>query len=315
MQSTKFAPTPLRILITGATGFIGQSLVPLLLTQGHNIIVWSRSPQKAKAQFGFSVEAVADLQEINDQPVDLVINLAGAKILGMPWTESRRKVLYKSRIDLTNKLVEWMQLRSQKPSLFLSASAIGYYGIQAQTDKAEWTEEQPPQSIFMSQLCQDWEAAAKTISAQVPVVVMRFGVVLGHGGALPMMLLPIKSGLGGRLGTGEQVMSWIHLQDLLGAMAHISHKNFSGEKRLENFSAINFTSPQSVTQTEFSKTAAALLNRPWWLMTPTFSLKLLGEQSDLLLEGQRVVPFELLKSGFEFSFPDIDSALKDILHK
>jgi uncharacterized protein len=315
MQSTKFAPTPLRILITGATGFIGQSLVPLLLAQGHQVIVWSRSSQKAKAQFGFSVEAVADLQEIDDQLVDLVINLAGARILGMPWAESRRKVLYSSRIDLTKKLVEWMQSRTQKPSLFLSASAIGYYGIQAQSDKTEWTEEQPPQSIFMSQLCQEWETVAKAISSQVPVVAMRLGVVLGHGGALPMMLLPIKSGLGGRLGTGKQVMSWIHLQDLLKAMAHISHKHFSGENRHENFSAINFTSPQAVTQTEFSKTAAGLLNRPWWLATPAFSLKLLGEQSDLLLEGQRVVPFELLKSGFEFSFPDIESALKDILQK
>lgn len=315
MQSTKFAPTPLRILITGATGFIGQSLVPLLLAQGHKVIVWSRSPQKAKAQFGFSVEAVADLQEINDQPVDLVINLAGARILGLPWTESRRKVLYSSRIDLTKKLVEWMQSRTQKPSLFLSASAIGYYGIQAQSDKTEWTEEQPPQSIFMSQLCQDWEAAAKAISSQVPVVVMRFGVVLGHGGALPMMLLPIKSGLGGRLGTGEQVMSWIHLQDLLGAMANISHKHFSGESRHENFSAINFTSPQAVTQIEFSKTAARLLNRPWWLVTPAFSLKLLGEQSDLLLEGQRVKPAALLESGFQFSYPTIEAALVDLVQK
>lgn len=315
MQSTIFSPSALTILLTGATGFIGQSLVPLLLSQGHKIIIWSRSPQKAKAQFGFAVEAVADLQEIADQDIHLVINLAGARILGMPWTESRRKALYGSRVELTKQLVDWIKSRSQKPSLFLSASAIGYYGIQAQSDKTEWTEEQPPQSIFMSQLCQDWEAAANDLSEQVPVVAMRFGVVLGHGGALPLMLLSIKSGLGGRLGSGEQVMSWIHLQDLFAAMAHICHRHFSGKHLCTEFTAINFTSPQPVTQTEFSKTAACLLRRPWWLATPAFSVKLLGEQADLLLEGQRVVPFELIKSGFEFTFPDIESALKDILQK
>lgn len=315
MQPVVFAPTPLTILLTGATGFIGQALVPLLLSHGHKIIIWTRSPQKAKAQFGFSIETVVQLDEINDQDIHLVINLAGARILGIPWMESRRKILYNSRINLTHKLVGWLKNRLRKPSLFLTASAIGYYGIQAQNDSTEWTEEQPPQSIFMSQLCQDWELAAKEISQQVPVVAMRFGVVLGHAGALPMMLLPIRVGFGGRLGSGKQILSWIHLQDLLAAMAYISYQHFSNLKRRANFSAINFTAPYPVSQIVFSKTAAVLLNRPWWLVTPAFCIKFLGEQSDLLLQGQRVIPAELISSGFQFQYPDIESALREILKK
>lgn len=312
-----FSKSPLRILLTGATGFVGQSLVPLLLAQGHSLIILTRSPIKALSKFGNTILAVDDLNLIEKNiPIDLVINLAGAKILGLPWTESRKKTLINSRIKLTELLVQWMHSREQKPSLLVSASAIGYYGIQAQDDLTEITEDHPPQSIFMSQLCQDWEAAAsEAVKDNIAVSLLRFGVVLGKGGALPMMLLPIRMGLGGKLGTGKQILSWIHIDDLLLAMAHLVKRHFENlsETKINYF---NFTAPEAVTQIQFSQTAAKILHRPWCIPTPAFSMKLLlGEQSDLLLEGQRVKPMALIESGFQFSYPTIDAALMDLLQK
>lgn len=317
MTSAIFSKSPIRILLTGATGFIGQSLVPLLLAQGHSVILFTRSPLKALKAFGNSILAVNDLNLIEkDLPIDLVINLAGARILGMPWTESRKKLLINSRVKLTELLVQWMHMREQSPSLLVSASAIGYYGIQAQDDVTELTEDHPPQSIFMSQLCQDWEAAAsEAIKDNIAVNILRFGVVLGKGGALPMMLLPIRMGLGGKLGSGKQMLSWIHIDDLLLAMAHLVNKHFENPS-LEKISLFNFTAPEAVTQIKFSQTAAKILHRPWCIPTPALPMKLLmGEQSDLLLEGQRVKPAALLESGFQFSYPTIDTALRDILQK
>ncbi len=312
-----FSTSPLGILITGATGFIGQSLVPLLLAQGHHIVVLTRSPNKALKLFGNNILAVDDLNVIeHHHPIELVINLAGARILGMPWTPSRKKILINSRVSLTESLVKWMHQREQKPSLFLSASAIGYYGIQVQDDPTECAEDHPPQSIFMSQLCQNWEAAAtKAIEGNVAVNILRFGVVLGKGGALPMMLLPIRMGLGGRLGTGKQILSWIHIDDLLCAMAHLANQHFENPSSVQ-MNVFNFTAPEAVTQIRFSQTAAKILHRPWCLPTPAFSMKLLmGEQADLLLEGQRVKPAALLKSGFQFLYPSIDAALEGLLKK
>ncbi len=317
MTKAIFSKSPIRILLTGATGFIGQSLVPLLMAQGHNIILLTRSPLKALKTFGNSILAVSDLNLIEKNlQIDLVINLAGAKILGFPWTESRKRTLINSRVKLTESLVQWMHSREKKPSLLLSASAIGYYGIQAQDDLTELIEDHPPQSIFMSQLCQDWEAAAsEAVKDNIAVNVLRFGVVLGKGGALPMMLLPIRMGLGGKLGSGKQILSWIHIDDLLLAMAHLINRHFENPSPAQ-IHCFNFTAPEAVTQIQFSQTAAKILHRPWCIPTPALSMKLLmGEQSDLLLEGQRVKPDALIKSGFQFAYPTIDAALMDILQK
>lgn len=317
MTKAIFAKSPIRILLTGATGFIGQSLVPLLLEQGHNVILLTRSPLKALNTFGNSILVVNDLNLIEKNLlIDLVINLAGARILGMPWTESRKKTLIESRVKLTESLVQWMHSREQKPSLLMSASAIGYYGIQAQDDLTELIEDHPPQSIFMSQLCQDWEAAASdAIKDNIAVNILRFGVVLGKGGALPMMLLPIRMGLGGKLGSGKQVLSWIHIDDVLLAMAYLVNKHFDNPSP-EKINVFNFTASEAVTQIQFSQTAAKILHKPWCIPTPALPMKLLmGEQSDLLLEGQRVKPDALIKSGFQFAYPTIDKALMDILQK
>ena len=218
-----------------------------------------------------------------------------------------KEVLRESRVGLSEKLVAWIARAEVKPRLLLSASAIGYYGIQVADDDRFLDESAPPQVIFMSQLCQEWEAAVNRAQDYgVTVCTMRFGLVLGRQGALPMMLLPIKLGLGGALGRGTQWYSWIHVQDLLGGIAHLWNVDASA--------AYNFTAPESVTQKEFSHVAATLLHRPCIFPTPAFLLRiLLGEQADLLVEGQRVTPRRLLETGFQFQYPILSLALKDLL--
>ncbi|MFO1388712.1 TIGR01777 family oxidoreductase [Cellvibrio sp.] len=314
-EKLRFSDTPKRVLVTGGTGFVGKLLVNALLEDGHQVTLLTRSPEQAGQLFKGGVNCVQDMQNLpSDYPIDVVINLAGARILGWRWTQVRQKVLRDSRIGLTQKVVDWIARAEHKPALFLSASAIGYYGIQKIGDQTELNEESPSQSIFMSSLCRDWEAAARSASEYgVQVATMRFGLVLGHGGALPMMLLPIKLGMGGALGTGKQWMSWIHIDDLLRAIAHILQlaENPAAQHSLKP--SYNFTAPETVSQLEFSKVAAKVLHRPCFIPTPAWPMRLaMGEQADLLLEGQRVVPANLLASGFEFKYPQVESALSQL---
>jgi uncharacterized protein (TIGR01777 family) len=219
----------------------------------------------------------------------------------------------KSRVGLTDDLVAWIARRPVKPWLMLSGSAVGYYGVQPQGDASELTESSTPQPLFMSRLCQAWEASAHAAAAHgVRVACLRFGMVLGHGGALPGLLLPVKMGVGGRLGTGRQWLSWIHLQDVLGGMAHVWRNALAPAAPVEP-QAWNFTAPQVLSQDAFMRTAAEVLHRPFWLPVPAAPVRLLlGEQADVLLEGQRVAPTQLLTTGFHFRFPDARSALQDL---
>lgn len=311
LPQLRFGDAPESILVTGATGFIGQALVRALLAGGHQVTVLSRKPKQAAWLFGGRARCIADMAELSPATrIDVVVNLAGARILGWRWTVSRKAQLRRSRIALTEKVVAWIAAAERKPLLLLSASAIGYYGVQPQGDDRELTEASPPQPVFMSQLCQDWETAAQAAAAQgVQVACMRFGVVFGLQGALPMMLLPFRLGMGGRLGRGDQWQSWIHVQDVLRGMAHLWRMP-GGANRFE---AYNFTAPQSVTQAQFSKVAAQVLRRPCLLPTPAWPMRLaLGEQADLLLEGQRVTPTRLQASGFTFNYPDLQSALRSV---
>ena len=314
MSPLHFSNQRQQVLVTGATGFIGQLLVRELLADGHDVIVLSRNPTAAAFLFSGKVKCIANMDELaSNYSLDVIINLAGARILGWRWSESRKKVLLDSRVALTKKLVDWIARAEQKPKLLLSASAIGYYGIQAQGDATALTEADSPQSIFMSRLCQEWEAAAQSASQYgVKVDIMRFGLVLGHQGALPMMLMPIKLGFGGKLGTGKQWMSWIHVRDLLRGIAYLFHMRLD-QSQDTSVGIYNFTAPDTLTQLEFNQQAAAVLHRPCIMPTPGFTVRwLLGEQSDLLLEGQRVIPHNLLKAGFSFEFPNAKSALTDI---
>jgi uncharacterized protein (TIGR01777 family) len=317
-HSLHFAPSGQQVLVTGGTGFIGQELIHALLSDGHHVTVLTRKPKHAAWLFNGKVVCVQSLSEIDAHTkIDLVINLAGARILGWRWSEKRKATLRLSRIALTEQLVAWIKNTKHKPSLFLSASAIGYYGIQAQQDTTSLDEDSPPQAIFMSQLCQEWEAAAQQASNYgVSVACMRFGLVLGQQGALPMMLLPIKLGLGGKLGRGDQWHSWIHIHDLIRGIAHLCqvHESTKTNSKAALETAYNFTAPEALSQLEFSQTAAKLLHRPSFFPTPAWPMRvMMGEQADLLLEGQRVAPKRLLESGFMFDYPSLKEALTSLV--
>jgi uncharacterized protein (TIGR01777 family) len=302
-----FGAAPRDFLVTGATGFIGQRLVRALLRDGHRVTVLTRQPRQAAWLFDGRVECVDGMAQLPpSRRIDVVINLAGARILGWRWTAARRAALRASRVALTNKLVAWIAAAEHKPALMVSASAIGYYGIQRRGDDAVLTEDDGPQAMFMSDLCREWEQAAQGAAAHgVAVACTRFGLVLGTQGALPMMLLPIKLGLGGPLGGGAQWLSWIHVDDVIGGIAHLCRSGGEG--------AYNFTAPENLTQAQFSRVAAGVLHRPFGFPTPGWPMRLLlGEQSDLLLEGQRVAPARLLSAGYAFRHPHLEGALRSL---
>lgn len=310
-----FDDTARHVLVTGGTGFIGQSLVRALLVDGHAVTVLTRDPRRAAWQFEGRARCVARLEDLPAcDRVDVVINLAGERILGPRWSPRRQAELRGSRLATTRRLVDWMAGARHRPALLLSASAIGYYGVQRDGDDGLLEESAPPQPIFMSTLCQDWETEARRAETLgVRVACLRFGLVLGHGGALPGLLLPVLLGLGGRLGSGRQWLSWIHLRDLLRSIAH------AWQLQLRDASAVpvfNVVAPEAVTQAEFSSVAATLLRRPCRLSTPAAPLRLLlGEQATLLLDGQRVAPLALLGSGFRFEFPTLAEALADLCQR
>jgi uncharacterized protein (TIGR01777 family) len=311
-MSNLFDTSPEHVLVTGATGFIGRLLVRTLLANGKLITVLTRNPASAGKLFNGKVQCVAALNTLPpDCHFDVIVNLAGARILGARWSAHRKAVLRQSRIGLTQTVIDWIARAQTKPRLLLSASAIGYYGIQPQGDDAQLSEDNPAQAIFMSQLCQEWEqCAAQASRSGVAVRLMRFGFVLGKQGSLPLMMLPVRLGLGGALGSGAQWLSWIHVEDILRAMAFLWNQPALAQPVL----AFNFTAPQAVHQKQFMQIAAGILHRPCLLTTPALPVKvLLGEQAALLLEGQRVVPAALQALGFEFAFPALPPALKNLL--
>jgi len=314
-MNINFGKEAKNFLVTGATGFIGQQLIAALLADGQHVTILTRNVKQAAWKFDGKVKCISNMQELAlSHHIDVIINLAGARILGWRWSSKRKAVLRNSRVNTTEAIVSWIANAENKPDLLLSASAIGYYGIQEQGDDTELTEDSPSQSIFMSTLCQEWEASAQAaVEKGVDVACMRFGLVLGKEGALPMLMLPIKLGLGGSLGSGKQWLSWIHVDDLIRAMAHLINDKEKNENNTNQSAIYNFTAPEAVTQKRFSQIAAKIIHRPCFFPTPGWPMRLvLGEQSDLLLEGQRVAPTRLLKNGFGFSYPTLKQALESL---
>jgi uncharacterized protein (TIGR01777 family) len=303
------------VLVTGATGFVGQHLVSALLRDGHAVIALTRQAKQAAWTFDGRVRCIESMVELDAaSKVDVVVNLAGARILGPRWNAGRKEALRRSRIELTRRVVEWIARAEHKPFLLLSASAIGYYGIQRPGDATPLDESAPPQPMFMSDLCREWEeAAGEAAQYGVQVECMRFGLVLGKGGALPMLLLPVKLGIGGRLGSGHQWLSWIHVDDLVRGMTHRWQQALQAGGRAGTPGVSNFTAPECVSQAAFSRTAARIWHRPAFVPTPGWPMRLaLGEQADLLLEGQRVVPARLEREGFSFRYPTLAAALQSL---
>jgi len=238
---------------------------------------------------------------------DAVVNLAGASIADGRWTAERKALLRASRIDTTRTLVSALARMNTRPSVMMSASAIGYYGDRGDETL---TEESKPGADFLAGLAQEWEAEAlKAEALGIRVVLARFGIILARdGGALPKMMLPFKIGVGGKLGSGQQWMSWVTLEDVVGILRlAIENASLRG--------AINVVSPQPLQNAEFTKVLAKAMHRPALFPAPAFALRLaLGEMADaLLLSSQRVVPQKLQQLGYRFLRPDLNSALAAIL--
>ncbi|VAW94171.1 Cell division inhibitor Slr1223 (YfcH in EC), contains epimerase/dehydratase and DUF1731 domains [hydrothermal vent metagenome] len=295
----------MNVLITGGTGFIGSTLCSRLLEKKHTIIVLSRHPNAIKEP----VTAINDLKQLKKEAAfDIVINLAGEPIADKRWSTLQKQRILSSRIDTTQKLIAYFKTVKQKPKLFISGSAIGYYGISETNEAVDETVS--GDSSFASQLCQQWEATASQAQALgIRTCLLRTGIVLGKGGgALNKMLIPFKLGLGGRIGQGTQWMPWIHIDDLVGIiLLCIDNDSLSG--------AINGTSPNPVTNQVFTKTLGKVLKRPAILPLPVLVVKLLMGQmgEELLLAGKKVLPIKVLDAGYQFKYNELEKALVNIV--
>lgn len=296
------------VLVTGATGFVGQALVAELSREGRRVIALSRDLRQARALFGPGVWAVDDLDAIpSETRIDAIVNLAGARVLGMPWTRARRQVLLNSRVGITQRLVGLMRRLDQRPRVLVSASAVGFYG--AVNDGAPCTEASPPKpGEFQSDLCAAIEHEARRAEALgTRVVRLRFGVVLGlGGGAYPMQALAARLGVCARLGTGQQPAPWLHLDDAVGLIRFaLEQTPLSG--------AVNAVAPDTPRQSEFAQALAASFGRRVWLCAPASPLRrLAGEMSTILLDGQNAIPAAALAAGYCFRHPTLQGALADL---
>ncbi|MBW4494068.1 MAG: TIGR01777 family oxidoreductase [Oscillatoria princeps RMCB-10] len=305
----------MKVAITGATGFVGSRLVERLRSQGHQIVVLTRNPERARRVF--PAEAFGNLEVVALTPAesgswqqsvagcDGVVNLAGAPIAEERWTPARKQEILDSRKRGTEKIVAAIAGANPKPSVLVSASAIGYYGA---SETATFDETSPAGEDFLAQVCQVWEAEAEKVKQTgTRLVIVRTGIVLGMGGALGKMLLPFKLFAGGPLGSGRQWFSWIHRDDLVNLILRsLAQPEMQG--------VYNATAPNPVRMDEFCKALGEVMNRPSWLPVPGFALEaLLGDAAQVVLEGQQVLPKRTLESGFEYKYPTVKQALQQIL--
>jgi uncharacterized protein (TIGR01777 family) len=295
------------VLITGATGFIGSRLVEGLGAAGHHVIALVRNPAKAAA-LPPPVTLITSREQLpSDATIDAIVNLAGEPIGNALWTEAKQRKIIQSRVGVTNDVISLIARLERKPSVLISGSAIGWYGIwqdQVLTESAKF------HACFSHELCAAWENAAKPAEAQgVRVVCLRIGLVVGTaGGFITRMLTPFEFGVGGPMGSGRQWMSWIERDDLIRLIAHvIVRKEISGP--------INATAPIPVTNNKFTEELARRLHRPAWFRIPDALLRKIGGDfaSELLLGGQRVLPNKVLSDGFVFRHETLRSAFEAIL--
>jgi len=298
------------IIIAGGTGLIGTELIKELIYRGHKIVVLSRNSDKKAVDEKFKIvkwdgTTTSGWAHLVDDS-DAIINLAGENLGTGRWTPDKKKRMYSSRISAGNAIYEAVNVAKKKKRVILQASAVGYYGnVQNET----LNENSPPGNDFLARLCIDWENSLKDIEKlNVRKIIMRIGLVLTpHGGALKQLLLPYKLFAGGPLGNGEQWWPWIHITDVITSMCFL----------LENEDAIgvyNLTAPDPVKMKDFGRALGKVLKRPHWISIPSVFLNiLLGEMSMIVLTGQRVIPDNLIKSGYEYQFGSLDSALQDLL--
>ncbi|QFT88035.1 Epimerase family protein [Bacillus sp. THAF10] len=300
----------MKIAIAGGTGLVGDALTDHLINLGHSIYILTRnsSNKKEKAHVTYvewlhqSAKPEMELEEM-----DAFVNLAGESINSGRWTAEQKQKIVESRITSTKEINRIIAALQKKPKTLINASAIGYYGTSETETFTEKTTE--PGSDFLASTVYAWEKEAEQAKTQgVRVVFTRFGIILDkEEGALPKMLLPYKMFAGGKIGSGEQWMSWVHIKDVAGAITFC----------LENASiegAVNVTAPHPKKMKEFGKILGRVMGRPHWFPTPGFVLKAaLGEMSVLVLEGQKVLPEKLQAQGYNFFYSHLDDALSEIL--
>lgn len=295
------------ILIAGGTGFIGQKLSELLLEEGHNVFVLTREEVKKKNGITYIKWMYNAKPEIYLPNIDAFVNLAGVSLNEKRWTNQQKKKILQSRIDTTDECFRIIKELEQKPNVFINASAIGIYPI---SKTNVYTEESKKEANdFLGTVVKTWEQHASQIARLgIRTCYTRFGVVLGNNdGALPRMVLPYKLYAGGTIGSGNQWLSWIHVEDLVRALLYIM-KNDSIE------GVVNLTAPNPKCMKAFGKSIGQVMKRPHWLPVPSLALRLaLGEQSILVLEGQYVMPEKLLLSNFNFKYTTLSDALEDLL--
>lgn len=299
-----------KAVIFGGTGLLGMALTEKLIENNWNVIIFSRSPDKHKH---FATNSVAYL-ELKNSPektagtidgATAIINLAGASIAGRRWSAQYKSIIYNSRIYTTRHIAESIKICETKPAVFLSASAVGYYG---DCGDKEIDENSQAGSDFMAKLCKDWEREALQAYNETRVVLPRFGVILsGNGGALEKMSLPFKFYFGGKLGKGSQWFPWIHINDAVGIILWaIENTKVSG--------AINAVSPEKVRNSDFTSILAKVMKKPALFAVPVIALRLiLGEGADFLVASQRVEAKKTLALGYKYSFTELKKALEDLM--
>jgi uncharacterized protein (TIGR01777 family) len=297
---------PMRSLVTGGTGFIGRHLISRL----DRPVVLGRDPMRIHKLFR-NVDAFQWLpSSLPDkkvfQGVDTVFHLAGESVSKGRWNREKKERIMRSRVDGTRNLVEQLAALDQPPATLVCASAIGFYGRQGEKILSESS---PPGDDFLARVCIAWEEeASRAEKFGIRVVRIRTGIVLGEdGGALPQMLLPFRLGAGGKIGTGKQYMSWIHIDDLIGIMLHVAaNESIRGP--------VNGVAPSPVTNSEFTEALAAALHRPALFYVPGWVLKItVGEFADVLLGSQRVVPEKITAAGYTFIYPELTGALQNLV--
>jgi len=301
-----------KIVVSGGTGLIGSALIRGLAERGNDVVILTRKDNNVSennrvryVQWDAQTAAGSWIKELEDASV--IINLAGENLGAGYWTSERKKRLLNSRLNATQALYDAIKRSSNKPRLFIQASAIGIYGISATLVMNELTQ---PGGDYLAEVGKKLEASTLPIEKLgIKRAIIRTGIVLDmHKGALPKLLLPYKLLVGGRLGSGNQWLSWIHLKDEVNAILYIIDQHLDG--------VFNLTAPIPVTNAEAGRIISKVLRMPNWFPIPGFLLKaILGEMSTLVLDGQNVVPARLLKEGFTFEFSDFESAFRNLMIK
>ena len=307
----------MKVVVTGGTGFVGRAFVTTLCERGDDVVVLSRHERgeplgpRAHCKRGsgkvvlatWSPYSSGDWMRIVDG-ADAVVHLAGAAVLEERWSEERRRVLWDSRVRSAELLAEAIQRADNKPKVFVSGSSVGYYGMK-EGDRI-LAEDAPPGDDFLAKLCVDWENAAA--SSGIRTVTPRIGIALGRGGGMFAKMAPMfRAYMGGPIGDGRQYYAWIHVADCVRALEHAI-------EREDCVGAFNFTAPDPVTANELATAFGESMDRPALMRVPPIALKLrLGESADVLLTGQRAIPKKLVEQGFAFVFPELRSALADLV--